>query len=58
MNMTFQVLGAGMISLSVEMSAGRVPCGFQADRLLLMVVVAVDGDGDGGDEDNENDEKW
>jgi hypothetical protein len=29
-NMTFQVLGAGMIFLSVEMSAGCVPCGFRA----------------------------
>jgi hypothetical protein len=45
-NMTFQVLGAGMISLGV---AAGVACVFHVGLVILMAAVVVDGDGGGGD---------
>jgi hypothetical protein len=42
-NMTFQVLGTGMISLGV---AAGVACVFRAGLMILTAAVAVDGDGD------------
>jgi hypothetical protein len=46
-NMTFQVLGAGMISLGV---AAGVACVFHAGLMILTAAVVVDGGGDrGGD---------
>jgi hypothetical protein len=44
--MTFQVLGAGMISLGVAVG---VTCVFHAGLMILTVAVVVDGDGGGGD---------
>jgi hypothetical protein len=44
--MTFQVLGAGMISLRV---AAGVVCVFHAGLMILMAAVVVDRDRDGGD---------
>jgi hypothetical protein len=43
-NMTFQVLWAGMISLSV---AAGVTCIFHVRLMIWTAAVAVDGDGDG-----------
>jgi hypothetical protein len=56
--MTFQVLGAGMISISV---AAGVTCIFHVGSMIWMAAVAVDGDGDGdggngGDGGNSNNE--
>jgi hypothetical protein len=44
MNMTFQALGVGMISLSV---VAGVACIFRAGLMIWMAAVVVDGDGDG-----------
>jgi hypothetical protein len=43
-NMTFQVLGVGMISLGV---AAGVVCIFCAGLMILTAAVVVDGDRDG-----------
>jgi hypothetical protein len=44
-NVTFHVLGAGMISLGV---VAGVACIFRAGLMISTVAVAVDRDGDGG----------
>jgi tetrahydrodipicolinate N-succinyltransferase len=50
MNMTFQDLGAGMISLGVAVG---VACVFHAGLMILTTAVAVDrDDGDGNDEND------
>jgi hypothetical protein len=54
-NMTFQVLGAGMISLGVAVG---VACVFHAGLMILTTAVAVDRDRDrGGSGDNGDGER-
>jgi hypothetical protein len=50
MNMIFQVLGAGMISLSV---VAGVACVFRVGLMIWMAAVAVDSDSD-SDSGNSN----